>query len=207
MSVMINEETNKSYLIAAFQPPLLLVPIKTPPLPPLPVPIPVPMMATASVGTLAAALPAISTKVQLHSILNFKWKSPIYSSDANSIEGRDNGPDLPNENILDLVSALSNSHDAPMNEPKSELDSQSKMIVSGKHFFVFEWSGKSCTVNPFNDCLGSVNYSPINNSDIDYCFSYSHEGYILLFYNALYLPNIWKINYSCHSSCVKKGPQ
>ena len=72
MSIMINEETKKSSLIAALQPPLLLVPSKTPPLSPPPVPNPVPMIATAAVGTLAAALPAISTKVQLHSILNFK---------------------------------------------------------------------------------------------------------------------------------------
>ena len=72
MSFMLKEETNKSYLVAALQPRLILVPSKTPPLSPPPVPTPVPMIATAAVGTLAAALPAISTKVQLHSILNFK---------------------------------------------------------------------------------------------------------------------------------------
>ena len=72
MSIMLKEETNKSSLVAALQPLLLLIPSKIPPLPPLPVPIPVPMIATAAVGTLDAALPAISTKVQLHSILNLK---------------------------------------------------------------------------------------------------------------------------------------
>ena len=82
------------------------------------------------------------------------------------------------------------SIDAPMNEPKSEPDFQSKIIILGKHLFVFEWSGKSCTVNPFNDCLGSVNCAPINNFDIDYYFPYSHESYILLLHNALYLPNM-----------------
>ena len=63
------------------------------------------------------------------------------------------------------------------------------MIVPGKHVFVFEWSGKSCTMNPFNYCLGSVNFAPITNSDIDYYFPYSHQCYILLFHNFLYLPN------------------
>ena len=43
-------------------------------------------------------------------------------------------------------------------------------------------------MNPFNDCLGSVNCAPINNFDIDYYFPYSHESYILLLHNALYLP-------------------
>ena len=62
------------------------------------------------------------------------------------------------------------------------------MIVLGKHLFVFEWYGKSCTVNPFNDCLVSVNYAPTTNSDIDYYFPYSHDSYILLLHNALYLP-------------------
>ena len=184
------EETNKSSLVAALQAPLLLVPSKTTPLPSPPVSTPVPTIAPDYVWTIAAAFPDISTKVQLRSILNFKWKSPIYSSDANSIEKRDNGPDLMNEHISYLVSALSNSSDAPMNEPKSELDSLSKVIVLGNHFFVFEWSGKSCTVNPFNYCMGSINYVPINNSDIDYYFPYSHECYILLFHNALYLPNM-----------------
>ena len=161
MSIMLKEETKTFSIAAALQPTLILVHIKTLPLPPPHVPTPVLMIVTAGVGTLASALRAISTKVHLHSILNFKWKSPIYSSDANSIEGRYNGPDLPNEHISELVSDLSNSIDAPMNESKSELDSQSKMIVLVNHSFVFEWSGKSCTVNPFNDCLGSVKDVPI----------------------------------------------
>ena len=72
MSIMLKEETNKSSLVAALHQPLLLVPSKTPPLPPPPVPTPVPKIATTAAGTLAAALPAISTKVQLHSILNLK---------------------------------------------------------------------------------------------------------------------------------------
>ena len=124
MYIMLKEETKKSSLVAALHPPLLLVPSKTPPLPPPPVPTPVPTIATAAVGTLAAALPDVSTKVQLHSILNLKWKSSIYSSDDNSIEGRNNGSDLHNGHISDLVSSLFNSSDAPMNETKSELDSQ-----------------------------------------------------------------------------------
>ena len=60
---------------------------------------------------------------------------------------------MPNDHISDLVAALSNSSDAPLDDPKSELDSQANMILLGKYYFVFEWSDKSCTVNLFKDFL------------------------------------------------------
>ena len=60
-------------------------------------------------------------------------KTPIYSSDATSLEGRDNVSDVLNEHISALVSALSNSRDAPLGDPKSELDYHINMIVLGKH--------------------------------------------------------------------------
>ena len=141
-------------------------------------------------GTLAAAFPSLSTKVQLNSILNPKWKFPIYHTDSTSLEGIDNGLDLWNYHISALVAALSNSSDAPLDDPKSELDSQTNMILLGKYCFVFEWYGKSCTVNPFNDCLRSVKDIPIINADIFYDLPYSHKCYILLYRNALYLPNM-----------------
>ena len=133
-----------------------------------------PTISSAAVGTLAAALMDLSTKVQLNIILNCKSYSPIYSADATSLEGRDNGSDLSNEHISALVADLSNSIDAPMNDPKAKLDSYTNMIVLGKHFFVFEWSGKFCTANSFNDCLGSVKDVPIIDDSIDYDCSYSH---------------------------------
>ena len=72
MSIMFKEETNNYSLVAALQPPLSPVPSKTPLLPPPHVPTPVPIKAASDVVTLAASFPALSTKVQLHSILNRK---------------------------------------------------------------------------------------------------------------------------------------
>ena len=72
MPIMLEEETNNSSLVAALQPPLSQVPSKTPLLPYPHVPTPAPMIATAAAGTLAAAFPALSTRVQLNSILNHK---------------------------------------------------------------------------------------------------------------------------------------
>ena len=64
------------------------------------------------------------------------------------------------------------------------------MIVLGNHCFVFECSGNSCTMNPFIGCLGSAKYVLIIDAAIVYDFPYSHECYILLCRNALYLPNM-----------------
>ena len=161
MSIMLKEETNNSSIVAALQPPRPPVPSKTPSLPPLPVPTLVPTISTSVVRALAASFPALSTRFQLNSILNHKWKSPIYSSDATSLDWIDNGSYLPYEHISALVAALSDSSDEPLDDPKSELDYHANMIALGKHCFVFEWYGKSCTVNPFNDCLGSVKDVPI----------------------------------------------
>ena len=148
MSIMIEEEMDNYSFIEALQPPLPLVCSKTPPLPPPPVPNLVPMISADAVGTLATAFPALSAKVQLNSILNRKLKSKIYFSDTTSLEGRDNGSDLPNNHISALFAALYNSSDAPLDDPKSELYSQVNMIVLGNNFFLFGWYGKSCTEIP-----------------------------------------------------------
>ena len=78
----------------------------------------------------------------------------------------------------------------PLDDPKSELDYHTNIIGIGKHCFVFEWPSKYCTVNPFNDLLRSAKDVPIINSSISFDFLYSHECYILLCCNALYLPNM-----------------
>ena len=72
MSIMLKEETKNSSLVAAIQPPLPPIHSETTPLPPPPVTTPVPKIAADTLGTLAAAYPDLSTKVQLNSILNRK---------------------------------------------------------------------------------------------------------------------------------------
>ena len=64
------------------------------------------------------------------------------------------------------------------------------MIVPVKHCFVFEFYGKSYNVDPFNNILGSVKDIQITDADIDYYCPYSHEFYILICRNSLYLPNM-----------------
>ena len=64
------------------------------------------------------------------------------------------------------------------------------MIVPVKHCFVFECYGKSYNVDPFNNILGSVKDIQITDAAIDYYCPYSHEFYILIWRNSLYLPNM-----------------
>ncbi len=75
-------------------------------------------------------------------------------------------------------------------DPKSELDSHANMVVLGRNCFVFEWSGQSCNVQPFDSNLGSANNIPIVDAAIAYDCPYDHRTYILLVRNALYMPGL-----------------
>jgi hypothetical protein len=75
-------------------------------------------------------------------------------------------------------------------DPKTSLDTHANMVVLGKHCFVFEWSGRSCSVHPFSDALGTVKNVPIVDAAIAYECPYRLETYILLIRNALYLPTL-----------------
>ena len=89
-----------------------------------------------------------------------------------------------------MVADLYNSINTPRDDPKSEPDSHTNVIVLEKHCFVFEWYGKSCTVNLFNYCLGSVKDVPIIDAVIAYDCPYFYKCYIIIFHNFLYLPNM-----------------
>ena len=97
---------------------------------------------------------------------------------------------LPNEHVRAIVMSADTMVGDPLQDPKSELDSHANMVVLGKHCFVFEWSGRSCSVHPFSESLGSVKNVPIVDAAIAYDCPYRHETYILLVRNALYLPSM-----------------
>ena len=70
---------------------------------------------------------------------------------------------------------------------KSELDSHANMIVLGKECFVFESTGKSCNVEPFDPALGTAQGVPIVDAAIAYDCPFIYETYILIIRNALYI--------------------
>lgn len=90
-----------------------------------------------------------------------------------------------------MISATSDpSSGEDMEDPRTELDSHANMVVLGRHCFIFEWSGKFCSVNPFTETLGSIKNVPIVDAAILYECPYTQESFVLLCRNALYLPNM-----------------
>ena len=101
----------------------------------------------------------------------------------------------PNTHLITRIStALSNSCDTPSFEidTRSELDSHANMCVFGEDCFVFEWSGRTCSVNPFSDSLGQATDVPICDIAVSYdCMTGEvPETFILIFQNALVIPDM-----------------
>ena len=70
---------------------------------------------------------------------------------------------------------------------KSELDSHANMVVLGKECFVFESTGKTCNVEPFDPALGTAQNIPIVDAAIAYDCPFTNETYILIIRNALHI--------------------
>jgi hypothetical protein len=64
------------------------------------------------------------------------------------------------------------------------------MIVLGRHSFIFESTGQTCTVKPFSSELGQANNVPIVDGAIAYDDPYTGETFLLLIRNALYIPSM-----------------
>ena len=96
----------------------------------------------------------------------------------------------PNHHVSATIAATHATCDESI-DPKSELDSHANMVVLGRGCFVFEWSGKSCSVNPFTDTLGSVKDVPIVDAAIAYECPYTQITYVLICRNALYIPSMY----------------
>ena len=62
------------------------------------------------------------------------------------------------------------------------------MCVFGSDCFVFEDSGKTCTVNPFTEAIGAANNVLICDIAVAYDCPLTHKTYILITRNSLYVP-------------------
>ena len=72
-------------------------------------------------------------------------------------------------------------------DPRTELDSHANMIVVGSECFVFESTGRSCTVHPFSTDLGSAKDVPIVDAALAYDCQYTGQTIILIARNALHI--------------------
>jgi hypothetical protein len=75
-------------------------------------------------------------------------------------------------------------------QPRSELDSHANIVVLGRNSFIFESTGRSCTVHPFSTELGKAENVPIVDGAIVYEDPHTGEPFILIVQNALYIPSM-----------------
>lgn len=61
------------------------------------------------------------------------------------------------------------------------------MAVLGKHAFIFESTGKTCNVKPYDPALGLATNVPIVDGALAYDCPITHESYILIIRNALHV--------------------
>ena len=76
-------------------------------------------------------------------------------------------------------------------DPRTELDSHANMMVLGKNCFVFDnVHGRTCDVEPFDKNLGTAKQIPVVDAALAYDCPYTHETYLLIVRNALYIESM-----------------
>ena len=102
---------------------------------------------------------------------------------------------IPNDHIHAIVASaqsLTSSVSTHTEDTRTELDSHANMCVFGEDCFIFEWSGKRCSVTPFTDTLGKANDIPICDVAVAYdsIIGDEPETFILIARNALVVPGM-----------------
>ena len=150
--------------------------------------------ATSLTGSLQASFPDTSVKPQIIFHNNKKLLHP----DSHTDEGR---PSIlsPNHHVIQAViydvqykvaSTTSVCESNETEHPRTELDSHANMVVPGMNAFIFESTGRTCSVNTFSSELRITDNVPIADVLIAYDFQCSHQMYILIICYALYIPSM-----------------
>jgi len=75
-------------------------------------------------------------------------------------------------------------------ELRTELDSHANMVVLGDNAFIFESTGRTCNVKPFDSNLGTSHDIPIVDGALAYEYPHTAGTYILIVRNALYIKHL-----------------
>ena len=75
-------------------------------------------------------------------------------------------------------------------DTRTELDSHANMMVLGSNAFIFELTGRSCNVQPFDSKLGMSHDVPIVDGALAYECPYTMETYVPIVRNALYIKHL-----------------
>ena len=106
--------------------------------------------------------------------------------------GEVNGSAEPNGHLIHRIIATAQADAAGTSNqtPRLELDSHANMAVVGSNAFIFESTGRTCNVQPFDKQLGVASNVPIVDSAIAYDCPYTSRTYILVMRNALHIPTM-----------------
>ena len=70
---------------------------------------------------------------------------------------------IPNAYISKLILIPASDMNASSDDPRTELDSHTNMVILGSNSFVFESTGRTFNVKPFSSDVGVVKNDPIVN--------------------------------------------
>ena len=80
---------------------------------------------------------------------------------------------------------------SPTPESCTKLDSYANIVVLGMNSFVFDVvCVRTCDVEPFNTSIGTAKKVQIFDAAVAYTFPYTHEIYVLIARNMLYVPSM-----------------
>lgn len=106
-----------------------------------------------------------------------------------ALEGRSNPNEHLHKIICQVVHTVSSAFSSPIGiDSRSELDSHANMMVLGKNCFIFDTvHGRTCDVEPFDRSLGVAKIIPFVDASLSYDCPITHESYLLIIRNALYV--------------------
>ena len=87
------------------------------------------------------------------------------SRDAPEYEPNEHTIECISSSVLGAINAVEGSGTAGL---ISELDSHANMVVLGRHAFIFESIGRTCSVKPFSDEFGVASNIPIVDGAVAY---------------------------------------
>ena len=107
------------------------------------------------------------------------WDPPVMPSESLRVKVR--------EMVQASVCSLKLESECEQIMSRTELDSHANMIVIGKHSLVIARSGKTIDVGAFADEVGGLSCVPIVDAMVAYDCPRTHQVYLLIARNALYV--------------------
>ena len=98
---------------------------------------------------------------------------------------------LKSAHVYAIIAGIEESDETTGVNATMELDSHANVVLLGRDCFVFDGiQGKTCRVIPYDPGLGTGRDIPIVDGAVAYDCDYTHQTYIMVVRNALYVPTL-----------------